>query len=130
MSTQYSGSLIIYGGKPTLEVMQEAQRRLQAAAGKLGGFELDSIIEVFFGTRDTSTHLQIGCRGLVLDELREVSKEQIQYEVFFSTESSYPDNFAKYLANKIALVDPNVSIKLDCIGDGLYRHKEVIFPSL
>lgn len=129
MSTEYCGTMVIYGGKPTLEIMREAQRRLEAASGKTESFDVNNILDVFFGNRDDASHQQIGCRGLVMDDLREIASRQIQYEMLFSTQSSYPDYLAKYLVNKIASIDPSVKIKLDCIGDGIHKHKEIIIPS-
>lgn len=130
MSTQYDGTLVIYGGKATLQIMQEAQRRLVAKSGKARRFDVDDVVDVFFGSRDDTSYRQIGCSGLVFEELTEVAGRQIQFEIFFSTQSSYPDYLARYLVNKIASIDPAVKIKIDCIGDGIYEHKETIMPNV
>ncbi len=130
MSTHYYGTLDIYGSKNTLLIMKEAERRLAATSGKSRSFNFDDILEVFFGGQDDEASLHIGCRGLVLDDLEEIGERQHQYRIFFSTLGGYPDYFAKYLVNKIAPLDPKVKIKLDCIGDGVYKHKEVITPSV
>lgn len=130
MSTHYYGTLDIYGSKNTLLIMKEAERRLAATSGKSRSFNFDDILEVFFGGQDDEARLHIGCRGLVLDDLEEIGERQHQYRIFFSTLGGYPDYFAKYLVNKIAPLDPKVKIKLDCIGDGVYKHKEVITPSV
>ena len=120
--------MVIYGGKPTLEIMREAQHRLEAVSGKTRSFDVDNVVDVFFGVRDEAAYRQIGCRGLVLDDLMEIAARSRQFAIFFSTQGSYPDYLARYLVDKIAPIDPTVKIKLDCVGDGIHKHKETILP--
>ena len=128
MSTHYCGELIVFGGKTTLEIMREAQRRLEAVSGKTRSFSVDNVVDVFFGVRDDAAYRQIGCRGLVLDDLMEIAARNQQFAISFSTQGGYPDYLARYLVDKIAPIDPTVKIKLDCVGDVIHKHKETILP--
>jgi hypothetical protein len=130
VGTAYSGRLEIYGNADVGFVMDEALVRLNIAKNGVGDFELNEIKEVFFGSKEANTDGKIGCRNLLLEEFQKCSgEEQLQYLIYFSTDSGYPDYFSKYLVDHLKIVDPKVKIILNCVGDGIYKVKEVITPS-
>jgi hypothetical protein len=131
VGTAYCGHLEIYGNAEVGMVIDEALVRLNVAKNGVGNFELKEIKEVFFGSIEANTDGQIGCRDLQLEKFQKCSgKQQLQYLIFFSTDSGYPDYFSKYLVDHLKIVDPKVKINLNCVGDGIYKVKEVITPSI
>ena len=130
MGTAYCGHLEIYGNAEVGLVMDEALVRLNIAKNGIGNFKLEEIKEVFFGSKEADTDGKIGCRDLQLENFQKCEgKRRLQYLICFSTDSGYPDYFSKYLVDHLKIVDPKVKIILNCVGDGIYKVKEVITPS-
>lgn len=130
MGTAYCGQLEIYGNAEVGLVMDEALVRLNIAKNGIGNSRLEEIKEVFFGSKEADTDGKIGCRDLQLEKFQKCEgKRRLQYLIFFSTDSGYPDYFSKYLVDHLKIIDPKVKIILNCVGDGIYKVKEVITPS-
>ena len=131
MGTAYYGDLEIYGNENIKAVLQEAHLRLSSISGANSQYEITVIKKVFFGSITADTKGMLGCAGLVLEEFFMCDgKKNLQYVICFNTSNGYPDEFAKYLLNYLKVIDPNVKIYLDCIGDGIYKLLQWIKPDL
>ena len=130
MGTAYYGRLQVNGNADLGLIFDEAVIRLNKLRVGNGNFKLDEIKEVFFGSKESNTEGKIGCRDLQLESLEKCSgKLGLQYVIYFSTDSGYPDYFAAYLADHLKTIDPKVKIILKCVGDDNSKVKEVITPS-
>jgi hypothetical protein len=128
---EYYGDLAIYGSTKTREIINEAHNRLRLISGISNRFEINAIKSVFFGSIDVDTEGKLGCRGLLLDEIREeTGKNNLQIRIFFTTLGGYPDYFAQYIVDQISKVDPTSYIRLACVGDGIHKIRMAFYPTI
>ena len=123
------------------KVLPENQQHIQRTMNldHLGSFHFLQTLEIFLlhlfpkakgKSLNMKFHQQRFHCDLLLEEFQKCSGEvQLQYLIYFSTDSGYPDYFSKYLVDHLKIVDPKVKIILNCVGDGIYKVKEVITPS-
>ena len=125
MGTPYYGSLKIFGNQDVAIIIAEAYNRLCLVKGKKSHFRIDEIKIVFMGSATIDASRSIGCRDLVLEHfVNNSTNSEMRYEIFFSTDSSYPNYFATYLVEHLRKLDPKVKIILDCKSDGGEKVKE------
>lgn len=119
MGTPYFGSLKVFGNQDISNIVSEAYERLSLVKGKQSHFRIDEIKTVFMGSASLDSWQNIGCRDLVLEHFRKnPTNAGMQFEIFFSTDSGYPDYFAAYLISHLRKIDTNVKIILQCVSDG------------
>lgn len=120
MSNGFFGTICFYGNDQVIDVLHEAQRRLEAASKSTSHFDVDTIRSVFLGPRkDDDDKDMIGARGLEFEEIRfqDPSPGRPRCTIFFGTDHSYPDYLSEYLYKRLRTVDKKVLIKLECRGE-------------